>query len=351
MSVAFTTPNSPLDQLQRRKTRRARGSTKGLSAREQAMLEEILTEPVDYMDDPVFHEKDAEQKVFDEAPEIPEPNTSWYHPVMDNLSQVDDPRKMVSVVLTGKQEKALFLQFNYCRFRARELQDKIGDGPAEPAVARELLKWYRKADELRERIAQCNLALVLAMAKRMRHSDLDFTDLVSEGNIALVRAIDKFNVSRGFKFSTYACSSILKAFGRSGKKHTRYRQMFPTDFDPALERSNFQERLNEEREEDCASEVGRIVRMNVADLTDVEREVINHRFALEHPNPSEAESLTLDQVGKLVGLTKERVRQIQNKALTKLRKALEENYIDSRSSEEEAEAETAQEAAAETAEN
>ena len=49
----------------------------------------------------------------------------------------------------------------------------------------------------------------------MRLGDVDFAEVVSEGNMALIRAVDKFNVERGFKFSTYACRAILKAFSRT----------------------------------------------------------------------------------------------------------------------------------------
>jgi len=69
---------------------------------------------------------------------------------------------------------------------------------------------------------------------------------------------------------------------------------------------------------------------NQAELTDVEREVIHHRFAIEkHTKRGETSSpLTLEQVGQIVGLTKERVRQIQNKALEKIRRTLEAGYLD-----------------------
>ena len=70
----------------------------------------------------------------------------------------------------------------------------------------------------------------------------------------------------------------------------------------------------------------RIVIANRADLTEVEQAVINHRFALNRPDATQP--LTLEQVGQIVGLTKERVRQIQNKALSKIRKTLEESFID-----------------------
>ncbi|MFI4870810.1 MAG: sigma-70 family RNA polymerase sigma factor, partial [Phycisphaerales bacterium JB061] len=164
----------------------------------------------------------------------------------------------------------------------------------------------------------------LAMAKRTRMSEVDFADLVSEGNMALLRAVDKFDAGRGYKFSTYACRAILKAFSRQGMKLSKYRQRFPTDFDPKLEKSNFLETKRADFEKDTAAEVREIVQANRADLTDVERTVIEHRFGLES---GEEKPMTLEQVGQIIGVTKERVRQIQNKAMEKIRRELESKFL------------------------
>ena len=129
--------------------------------------------------------------------------------------------------------------------------------------------------------------------------------------MALLRAVDKFDAGRGYKFSTYACRAILKAFSRQGMKLSKYRQRFPTDFDPKLERSNYLETKRADFERDAAEEVKRIVLENRADLTQVERTVIEHRFGLESGN--EEKPMTLEQVGQIIGVTKERVRQIRTR--------------------------------------
>ena len=108
-------------------------------------------------------------------------------------------------------------------------------------------------------------------------------------------------------------------------KLSKYRQRFPTDFDPKLEKSNFLETKRADFEKDTASEVREIVIANRADLSDVERTVLEHRFGLEtggHEKP-----MTLEQVGQIIGVTKERVRQIQNKAMEKIRVELESNFL------------------------
>jgi len=330
METTLVSAQSPLGQLRERGNPAGKASA-GLSVRERAELSRMLDQPMEYIHHPLFDEPDAREQIFAQAPEIPEANTTWYQPLMDNISSAQEAKGMVNVILTGEQEKALFLQFNFARYRVAMLQAQIGDGEPNEPQAREMLHWSRTAGECRDHLARTNLALVLAMARRVRSRDVEFGDLVSEGNMALLRAVDKFDVSRGFKFSTYACRAVLKALSRCGQKHTRYRDRFPTDYDPDLEDSDSDDERADDHEADCAAEVRRIMVDNRAALSDVEHAVIHHRFGLAEENSAEAQGpLTLEEVGRHVGLTKERVRQIQNHALTKIRQALEDTYLDGR---------------------
>ncbi|MEO0512193.1 MAG: sigma-70 family RNA polymerase sigma factor [Planctomycetota bacterium] len=336
MTRAKSNTPSPLEQVRRRHRVRMVGESSGptrkkLSSSDERLLKRLLGHEQDFIDSPAFYEEAADEKIYNEVPDVQKPDTAWYHPVMDDLSSHSRTRTVKSsqqVILTGAEEKILFHQFNYARYRVRELQKQIAERPdAQPTQdeADEILGWHRRAEQIREQIAETNLALVLAMAKRTRMSEVDFADLVSEGNMALLRAVDKFDAGRGFKFSTYACRAILKAFSRQGMKLSKYRQRFPTDFDPKLERSNYLEAKRADFEKDAASEVREIVTNNRADLTEVERTVIEHRFGLETTETEKP--MTLEQVGQIIGVTKERVRQIQNKAMEKIRKELETKFL------------------------
>lgn len=337
----MTSENSPLARVASRGGLRAAGRGQRLSPRDEADLKLVLHNKYEYINSDLFDlpEDQAMAQIFDEAPEIQKPDTSWYHPVMDAKDAMSrQSRNNGSVLLTAKEERALFLQFNYCRFRVCLIRDEMLDDPAiDIDTARELLRWYRKADQLRDQIAQTNLALVLAMAKRTRMSEVDFGDLVSEGNMALLRAVDKFDAGRGFKFSTYACRAILKAFSRAGMKLSKHRSLFPTGFDPEFERSDYMDTKRANEEFDCADEVKHIVESNQARLTKIEQQVIKHRFKLVAPDVAnepeppikrdDGKPLTLQQVGQIIGVTKERVRQIQNGAMQKIRERLENGYL------------------------
>ena len=344
MTRGTSQTRSPLDQVRRRRqasvkrTGAAGAPRRTFNEADERVLQHLLEREQDFIDNAAFYEAGAEQTIYEAGDDIQKPDTSWYHPVMDDLNLTRDREKGgQQVLLTAAQERVLFLQFNYARHRIRDLQRAVWASPDRRPTdeqAAEMLKWNRIAENLREQIANTNLALVLAMAKRTRMSEVDFADLVSEGNMALLRAVDKFDCGRGFKFSTYACRAILKAFSRQGMKLSKHRQRFPTDFDPKLERSNFLETRRDELEKDAADEVRRIVTENRADLTDIERTIIEHRFGLESLNTTER-PMTLEQIGQIIGVTKERVRQIQNKALDKIRAELEESYLGTIDAEEE----------------
>ena len=231
-------------------------------------------------------------------------------------------------VLSHAEERALFLRFNYCRYRVLRLLTRYRGKRLSLKAGRELLHWDDLAQQIRTDIVRANTSLVLAMARRSRNSGVELGELVSEGNLALLRCVDKFDPAHGFKFSTYACRAILASFSRAGAKAARHRSQFPTPYDPAMERSDYLEGRREGIEHDCVDELKRILFENSADLSNVERRVLTARFSLDQQAPrADARRKTLDQVGDLLGVSKERVRQIQNQAMIKIRAVLEDRLL------------------------
>ena len=305
----------------------------GLTAEQAGRARAIFAEPYEYVEHPLFEldADEAEHQIFVDVADVPQPNTSWYHPAM---TWTDEPRlgKRLNKTMTAAEERIIFAQFNYCRLRVHQLRSEMLNEPQPDLdLVREMLDWDARAEAYRVQIAGLNLALVLAMSKRLRGADVDYGEMISEGNMALMRSIDKFDISRGFKFSTYACRAILKAFSRTGEKHTKYKQTFVVDFDPKFERSNWQETKNEQHEQDCVSELRTILKSNRAELSEVERKVVEKRFAIGESAGVDANGeprpLTLEQVGRSIGVTKERVRQIQETAMSKLRDSMESGFL------------------------
>ncbi len=300
---------------------------RSLAPEDQVLLTKLLTEPVDYMDHPDFNKRGIVRKIFGGEPKLVTRNGTRF---------VHVPDAVVSMVTTGERipalcvehEQHLFMRFNFARREVSLILTSYAGKPLTYAVTRRLLAWGHRVLAARSIIVRINMPLVLAMAKRTKLHNIDFNEMISEGNMALLRSVEKFDCARGFKFSTYSCRAILKSFSRVAMRASRYRGRFPTEFDPAMERSDHIDKLRIQVEQDCVDELKDILVSNVACLSDVERTVINERFALERVMIGLEEGpKTLEQVGRIIGVTKERVRQIQNNALKKIRLALEESYL------------------------
>ena len=219
--------------------------------------------------------------------------------------------------LTPEEERKIFRRFDWLRYRLmiagehlKKYKDKFG-------VLKEIGDLEAQITETRDQIARHNTALVISLATKTRTNDFD--ELVSEGNMALFRAINRFEYKRGFKFSTYACSSIIKAFCRSFGNERRYREHNLIEFDPSLEKPDILETKREEEESYHLGLLRNILENGGAGLNESESTVLKQRF---YPG-EDGKRKTLGELGKMIGISKERVRQIQNKGLKKLREALE----------------------------
>jgi len=150
----------------------------------------------------------------------------------------------------------------------------------------------------------------------------NFFELVSDGNVSLIRAVEKFDFARGNKFSTYASWAIMKNFARTIPDEHRRRDRFRTSqaemFGAAEDARSDQHEL-EAAQLRREAQVERILER----LDEREQKIIISRFGLNHGQ----EPLTLKQVGAELGVTKERIRQLEARALSKLRRAVQEEQI------------------------
>jgi len=169
---------------------------------------------------------------------------------------------------------------------------------------------------MEEYICRNNIRLVTALVGRYAYHNaaLSWNEAVSVGQEALLNATHRFDVSRGFKFSTYASTAILRDLSKAnvkqqthGKRFSQMPETFP-EGDKAItveDKSDTEESLDMLR---------KVLAENTAGLNEHEKIVISHRFS--------DTKCTLDDVAAIIGLTRERARQIQVSALAKLRKVM-----------------------------
>src|SRR5271170_740610 len=247
-----------------------------LNSQQCDLIHEALETPLAYVPNPFFSRRAAEEKLF------AQPAASDAGPAAP------------TALLKADQETQLFLRYNFARMKVRGLALRFKN-TQDRKTALQLALWQARARDTREHIVSANLGLVLTMARRSRIAQLDPAELVSEGNMALLRAVEKFDVARGFKFSTYACRSIIMAFSRVAAGANRYPTRFPVAFDVSMEHSDEIVQRRKNTALGAAEDLLRIVVENTARLTDVERRVIEARFAINRGE--DVPPMTLQEVG------------------------------------------------------
>jgi RNA polymerase primary sigma factor len=229
-------------------------------------------------------------------------------------------------LLNKEQEQHLFRKMNYLKHKATLLRRQLlkeGGGQVDPARVR-IADLLDEANEIRNHLISANMRLVANIAKKHagRLGGENFWELMSDGNITLIRAVEKFDYSRNWKFSTYAWAAIKKRFASSFLKESQHHERFMTDrddvFDSALDRRGHELEALARRER-ATSCVNRLLEY----LEPRESEIIRMGYGLDGHD-----KMTLKQIGQQFGITKERVCQLIARARKKLTDIVKDQHID-----------------------
>ncbi len=283
----------------------------------------ILEQKLEYMYDPMFDDANLAESLLAAMPESPvESRSKPRSKAMDDLPPYLASLYGSSVLLTREQEAHLFRKMNYLKYKASKLRETLQPEKAREGVINEIERLQDEALAVKNQIIGANLRLVVSIAKKRVGPANNFFELVSDGNMSLIRAVEKFDAARGFKFSTYASWAIMKNFARSIPEEKTRRERYVTGNDVVFQ-SAPDHRADEYETETEQRRKKETVQTMLGQLNDREQLIIRSRFGL-----GGADESTLERIGKELGITKERVRQIESRAQEKLRKFANEHKID-----------------------
>jgi RNA polymerase primary sigma factor len=224
-------------------------------------------------------------------------------------------------LLSGAQEAHLFRKMNYLRFLAERTRARLDPARAEPRDLEEVARWHGEAVAVRDQIIRANLRLVVSIAKRHAGSHDDIPELVSDGNVALIRAVDLFDYARGNRFSTYASWAIINGFRRRKREQNNLARLV-TGHEERL-KATADTRADDHDRENAHQQLQCKVERLLGRLDDRERRIITGRYGI-----GGADEKSLKQIGKELGICQERVRQIEARAQDKLRGLARREAID-----------------------
>ncbi len=271
-----------------------------------------------FMHSPQFDSKLAEQRLFAVEVNLSGAKEIWASILAHNHTEFPFDSVSKKILLTTKEEVAVFLQYNFVKYKMSKILNTHRSQLTN--VKLQLLSyWHSRYLELHEKVLLANLGLVIKVARRMGMLvDRESADLIQEGVMACMRAIEGFNVDRKFKFSTYAWSAIKKSIIRY--LEVRKKKIGFMQAPESVSQVHSVQESHVLKTTDMGFEdLRRVMDSNSAGLSPIEIEIIKHRYT---------GGLTLQKIGDLVNLTKERVRQLQETALAKLRVAMEIGYDD-----------------------
>lgn len=274
-------------------------------------LDKILNSDISFVNNLIFSDLNKLRELFSFS--VP-PILSWSP--FDIVEASIKPQKR-KTVLTDVQERNLFLQFNFARFKIIDTKKKHLEDPENNVIIIRLIKWYDKSNELRSIIASYNMRLISNLMKKWSSQKLDVHELLSEGQMALLNAIDKFDTNLG-KFSTYAYWAISHAFGRINKLRAKNNNYISSSVDE--ENIDIIDKREDTELSFRIELIRRLIKENLASLNDDELEIIRLRY-LEN----EGKRPSVEKISDELGIKKHKVSSCEKKALAKLRLAFKNN--------------------------
>ena len=226
-------------------------------------------------------------------------------------------------LLEKEQEVILFKGMNYLKYRATVLRDQIDLKSPCVGLLDRIEQKLKDAHRLRDYIIQANLRLVVSIAKSLTDRANSFEEIVSDGQMPLIRAVEIFDIDRGNRFSTYGTWAIRNFLFRSTKKGRKYRKTFVSGVESAaIGLSDF--RATPRSHESYHRSIQGVLEQVLHTLDEREQLILKRRFGLYHSDAPEK----FREIAADLGISTERVRQLTIRSLQRMRDVIEEQSLE-----------------------
>ncbi|MFM9059578.1 MAG: sigma-70 family RNA polymerase sigma factor [Planctomycetaceae bacterium] len=310
--------------IARRRVRRP--ATKGNSPRRSALRERreaFFGRDIDYIPCRAFLKADAERLAtsppadaavpLDRSDAEP-PRGEGLTPYLASLYRTR--------LLTKDEEQFYFRRMNWLKFRAAADRGRLDRRRATARQMDRVEALLAEAETVKAILVTSNLRLVVSIAKKFIDPSWSFEDLVGEGNVALMRAVEKFNFALGNRFSTYATYAVQRHFFRLSQRGRTFRARFTSD-DAALAARAAPPPADLQPSPEQLAGLKELFARFLAELEPRERRIVVARFGFDGEAPR-----TFRELGSRMGVCKERIRQIQGRAMEKLRALAAESRLE-----------------------
>ncbi len=217
-------------------------------------------------------------------------------------------------LLTPDEEKVLFFRMNFLKYRALQLRTMVDPSKPDDWLLRRIDGLMKASDWHRDCIVKSNMRLVISIIKKFVNQHNGFDDLLSDGIVAVLRAVEKFDVALGFRFSTYATQVVRRNTYRKVMEKQKERQK-----NIASLSENGLDFSDDQKSSSMSEERWHALRNRLALMLDHldrrEKFIIRARFSLGGHRKVQ----TLQRLADVLGVSKERIRQLEKRALDKLR--------------------------------
>lgn len=310
--------NAPSSLLRRTKPRRERRVSYGpeVWSREELLRrrDSLFARAIDYIPCRQFLRADAEAQASTPPADAAVPLEVFDGPTIDARGATPYIASLYQTRLLSKyEEQYYFRRMNWLKFRAATGRGRLDRRRATQRQITQIETWIAEAETVKAILITSNLRLVVSIAKKFIDASWTFDELVSEGNVALMRAVEKFNFALGNRFSTYATYAIQRHFFRLSHRGRQFRKRFVNDDESLRDRAE-----DEPTNEYCSTEqidmLKGLFSRFLGELEPRERKIVVARFGFDGKPPR-----TFRELGSQMGVCKERIRQIQTRAMEKLR--------------------------------